>query len=257
MWSVALKATWKQNFYMMRRYLFNTLSGFITLYIVFALLFHGTRAVGAGTMNLGDTLEGMFAGYVTWMLALMGCTDLAWNITNEAQSGTLEQLCLSPLGYKWVLVFNQSFTFFANFLVVGLITVSMSLTTGQAIHMDLVSVIPVVLAIYVQALGLGFVLAGLALIYKRIQAVFQIVQFALIGFFFVPFDAFPVARYLPLTEGRKLLQEVLMGGIRIWQTQWADLGPMLAATALYIVVGVACFAVAESKARSRGLLGQY
>jgi hypothetical protein len=54
-----------------------------------------------------------------------------------------------------------------------------------------------------------------------------------------------------------MLQEVLMDGVRIWQAGWDDLGPMLAATALYIVVGVACFSVAESKARSRGLLGQY
>lgn len=257
MWSVVLQSTWKQNFRLMGRYLFNTLSGFITLYIVFALLFYGTKSVGAGTMNLGDTLEGMFAGYVTWMLAIMGCTDLAWNITSEAQSGTLEQLCLCPLGYKWMLVFNQSFQFLANLLLVGLITVSMSLTTGQTIHLDLVSVIPVTLAVYLQALGLGFMLAGLALIYKRIQAFFQIVQFAMIGLLFVPLSRYPAARYLPLAVGREILQRVLMSGVRLWRVGGADLLALLSSTALYLALGVGCFAVAESKARSKGLLGQY
>jgi len=256
-WGIALKATWKQNFHMMGRYLFNTLSSFVTMYIVFALLFYGTKSIGAATLNLGDTLEGVFTGYVTWMLAIMGCTDLAYTITNEAQSGTLEQLCLSPLGYWQILLFNQSFHLLTNVLVIGLITVSMSLTTGLVIHLDFVSVVPVVLALYLQSLGLGLVLAGLALIYKRIQAFFQVVQFALIGIFFIPLDAFPGARYLPLAEGRKVLQQVLVGGIRIWQARWTDLGPMFGATALYISVGVACFTMAENRARSRGLLGQY
>lgn len=257
MWAVALKASWKQNFQLLGRYLFNTLSGFVTLYIVFALMFYGAKSIGAGTMNLGDTLEGMFAGYVTWMMALMGCTDLAWNITNEAQSGTLEQLCLSPLGYKWVLVFNQSFNFAANFLVVALVTALMSLTTGQTVHLDLPSVVPLALTIYLQAMGLGFMLAGLALIYKRIQAFFQIVQFALIGLFFIPWETFPWARYLPLTMGQHLLRGVLMDGASLFRAGWSDSSALLIVTAAYLLLGVAAFAVAERKARSRGLLGQY
>lgn len=257
MWVVALKSVWKQSFRMMGRYLFNTLSGLITLYIVFALMFYGAKSIGAGTMGLGNTLEGMFAGYVTWMLAIMGCTELAWTITSEAQSGTLEQLYLSPLGYKWILAFGQSFSFVANVVNGVLITVSMSITTGQPIHLDLPSIVPVELAIYLQALGLGFALAGLALIFKRIQAFFQVVQFALIGAFFVPLDRFVVARYLPLAMGRRILQDVLIGGTRLWHVPWSDLAPLLASTVICMGSGILCFAIAESRARSRGLLGQY
>lgn len=257
MWAVGLKSAWKQNFHLMGRYLFNTLSGFVTLYIVFALLFYGAKSIGVGAMNLGDTLEGMFAGYVTWMMALMGCTDLAYNISNEAQSGTLEQLCLSPIGYKWVLVFNQSFTFCSDFLIVGFLTILMSLTTGQPIHLDLLSVVPLALNIYLQAMGIGFMLAGLALLYKRIQAFFQIVQFALIGLFFVPWDTFPWARYLPLTMGQHLMRGVLIDGVSLFKVAWGDASVLLSATALYLFLGVAAFAAAERTARSRGLLGQY
>jgi ABC-2 type transport system permease protein len=156
-----------------------------------------------------------------------------------------------------MLSFNQSFTFVTNLLLVAVITVSMSFTTGQAIHLDLPSLIPVMTAIYLQAIGLGFMLAGLALIYKRIQAFFQIVQFALVGILFIPLDAFPLARYLPLAAGHRIMQKVLMDGQRLWQVGWGEGSSMLIATAVYLGAGIACFALAESKARSRGLLGQY
>lgn len=257
MWVVALRSVWKQNLRMMTRYLFNTLSSLITLYIVFALMFYGAKSIGSGTMGLGDTLEAMFAGYVTWMLALTGCTDLAWSITNEAQTGTLEQLCLSPLGYRWILAFSQSFNLATNVLLVGVLTLSMSLTTGQSIHLDFLSVIPVVTAIYLQAVGLGFALAGLALMYKRIQAFFQVVQFALIGILFVPLDTLVAARYLPLAMGRALLQEVLLRGTMLWRVPWAEVAPVFGSTILWMAIGLGCFAAAESRARRRGLLGQY
>jgi ABC-2 type transport system permease protein len=133
----------------------------------------------------------------------------------------------------------------------------MSLTTGQAIHLDLLSFVPATLAVYLQALGMGFVLAGLALVYERIQAFFQIVQFALIGILFVPWGTFPWAKYLPLSMSRHTLQDVLMDGLKLWQVGWGEISVLLVVTALYLSVGVTCFSIAETKARSKGLLGQY
>jgi ABC-2 type transport system permease protein len=142
-------------------------------------------------------------------------------------------------------------------LFVAVIAVLMSLTTGQAIHLDLLSFVPATLAVYLQALGMGFVLAGLALVYKRIQAFFQIVQFALIGILFVPWGTFPWAKYLPLSMSRHILQDVLMDGLKLWQVGWGEISVLLVVTALYLSVGVTCFSIAETKARSKGLLGQY
>lgn len=257
MWLVALKSCWKQGYRLMTRYLFNTLSGFVTLYIVFALLFFGAKNIGGGAIDLGDTLEGMFAGYVTWMLAMMGCTDLAWHVTNEAQTGTFEQQYLSPVGYKWIAVFTESFNFLANAAVVFIITLVMSVTTGQQIHLHLASTLPVMLAVYIQAAGVGFALAGLALVYKRVQAFFQVVQFLIIGIFFIPWDRFPWARYLPLAASQKLLQRVLIDGTKIWEVSSGEILVVVGVTAAYIALGTGFFSIAESKARERGLLGQY
>jgi len=257
MWLVVLKSSWKQNFILMTRYLFNMVSGVVTMYIVFLMLFFGAKAVGANTLNLGNTLEGLFTGYVVWMMVLIGYQDLAYSVTNQAQTGTLEQLYLSPVGYKWIAFFAQSFNSLMSLVWVIIVVALMVLTTGQKLNLDLVSIIPVFLAIYIQATGLGFALAGLALVYKRIQAFFQVVTFGVVALFFIPWSKFPWAKYLPFTMGRYLLQKIMINGLKLWHLGWPDISALLAATVLYLGFGVFCFCVAESKAKNKGLLGQY
>ena len=257
MWLVVLKTCWVKTYKLMTRYLFNMLSGFVTLYIVFALLFFGAKSIGGGAMDLGDTLEGMFVGYLAWMLAMMGSTDLAWNVTNEAQTGTFEQQYLSPVGYGWIAAFTESFNFIYNVALVFLIAISMAATTGQKIHLHLGSTLPVMLTVYLQANGIGFTLAGLALIYKRIQSFFQVVQFLMVGIFFIPWDRFPWARFLPLSASQPVLQRVVIAGQKIWAVPASALILLLAVTVLYLALGVLLFRLAESKAREKGLLGQY
>lgn len=257
MWAVVAKTTWKQNFRLMTRYAFNTVSTLVTLYIVFALMFFGVKSLGGSALDLGNTLEGLFTGYVTWMLAIMGYSDLAWGITNESQTGTLEQLYLAPVGYRWIAAFTQSFQFAVNIVLLTAMVVLMSFSTGQSIHLDIVSMLPVGLCIYLQAAGLGFALAGLALIYKRIQSFFQIVQFAIVGFFMLSWDRFPWAKYLPLTMGQNVLQKVLIRGSRLWQIPGGELAVLGVVTVLYLAAGIGLFTLAEKKAKAGGLLGQY
>jgi ABC-2 type transport system permease protein len=143
MWLVVLRSCWVKAYKLMTRYLFNMLSGFVAFYIAFALLFFGAKSIGGGVIDLGDTLEGIIAGYFTWMLAIMGSTELAWNVTNEAQTGTLEQQYLSPVGYRWIAVFTESFNFVYNVSLIFLFALVMAATTGQKIHLHLAGTLPV------------------------------------------------------------------------------------------------------------------
>ena len=74
-------------------------------------------------------------------------------------------------------------------------------------------------------------MGGLALVFKRIQAVFQIFQFVFVAFLTLPWSIFPWARYLPLSMGNYLLQEVMIRDLRFWQLARADL-------AVLVVTGV-------------------
>ncbi len=257
MWLTALKASWRQSFILATRYLFNMVSAVITMYLVFLLMFYGVRAVGAGAFDLGNTLEGLFAGYIIWMIVLMGYQELAYNVSNEAQTGTLEQLYVSPVGYKWLAFFSQSFHSLTTMSLISVIVLIMTVTTGQNLNLDMFSILPVFVFVYLQACGLGFTLAGLALIFKRIQSFFQIVTFGVIGLFMIPWARFPWAKYLPFTMGQHLLQEIMMNGMKITQAPSGDLSVFAGITAACLLSGLGLFMLAENKAKSMGLLGQY
>lgn len=254
---LVFKSVFYKTMIEMRRYLFNTVSGFITLYIVFILLFFGARTIGGAAFQTGDTLEGLVVGYMVWVFALLAYQDLAWNISMEAEIGTLEQLYLSPAGFAWV---NLSFIitrFLFNLFFVGLILLVMMLTSGYRFHIDLASLLPLVMITIAAGYGFGFVMGGLALIFKRIQSSFQILQFVFVAFIAVPVNQFSWAKYLPLAMGNQLLRRIMVDGARLWQLPAADL-LVAAATGLgYFLLGLAVFNRCIAVARNRGLMGHY
>ena len=104
--------------------------------------------------------------------------------------------------------------------------------------------------------GFGFALGGLALIFKRIQAIFQIFQFVFVGFLVIP-QRVPWAKLLPLSMGNSLIYDVMVDGIRLWELPIGSILTALVVGAVYLAVGVAVFSVCENIAKDRGLLGHY
>ena len=149
----------------------------------------------------------------------------------------------------------------ANLLVNTILNVALLLaamaTTGKWLKLDVISLVPVLLLTLAGAYGIGFAMGGLALVFKRIQAAFQIMQFAFVGFLLAPLSRFPAARYLPPATGNVLIQRIMVGGQRLWQLPAADLAILAGTGVLYLALGLAAFSACERVARSRGLLGQY
>lgn len=253
----AFRGILRRNLVTMRRYMFNTLSSMATLYIVFLMLFFGARAVAGADFALSGTQDGLIVGYFIWSLAIFAYSELAWGLSNEAQQGTLEQLYLSPFGFRFVnacnVVSNLSITLLLNLL---LLLAAMA-TVGRWLTIDLVSLLPVLVLTLVGVVGFGFAIGGLALVFKRIQAFFQVVQFVMVAFIAAPWSTIPWARYLPLAMGNHLARQIMSDGVRLWQLDRGDLVVLLVTSLAYLGLGLAAFGLAEGAARERGLLGQY
>ncbi len=238
-----------------RRYLFNTLSGLVTMYIVFMLLMTGARAIGGTTFMNGDApLQSLVVGYLVWVFAMVGYQELAWGITNEAQMGTLEKLYLTPIGFSWVQGLLQLSLLIMQLGLTGTLLMFIMLTTGVRLQVDLVSVLPIILVTILAAYGLGFLMAGLGLVYKRVQSAFQILQFSLIGFLAAPASW---GRFLPLNLGNRMLASVMVDGNRLWQLPAADWAALVFVNVTYLALGFVAFRFFEGKARELGLLGHY
>ena len=113
------------------------------------------------------------------------------------------------------------------------------------------------------ACGLGFALAGLVLLYKRLGGLLNLVRQLLVFFTGAlapiqqPLFA-TLARVLPLTWGIECLRAVFIEKatfLDLWQNGLI-LG-LLINTAFYVALGVICFNWGERQARVQGVLAHY
>jgi ABC-2 type transport system permease protein len=105
--------------------------------------------------------------------------------------------------------------------------------------------------------GVGFMMAGLAVVYKQVQALLQIAQFIFMGMTFVPLSMFPFLAYAPFVKGVDMVRNVVMEGTTLSQIPMADFAMLAANSFFYFSLGVWIFLRCEKHSMKNGLLGQY
>lgn len=252
------RALLKMRYIYLKRYYFDTISMIVTMFLIFLLIFYGAMALLGGTpAHSGETLEGIVVGFMVWTFALVAYSNLSWGMIEEAQQGTLEQLYMSPLGFGWVTIFRIVANFIINAIMVFVVLLLMMASTGKWLNLDVLSLIPLVLLTVAGAYGIGFVMGGLALVFKRVQSSLQILQFVIVIFIAAPFGWSPVMRFMPLSLGTWLIGKVMIGGQSLPQLPAGDVLFLIGNSAFYFGVGFLAFKFFENIARDRGLLGHY
>lgn len=252
------KTIFRRELTMMTRYVINTVSSLASIYLFFVLIFLGMQNLSGHLAQdtLSGSLEGTIIGFFVWTFTIFAYSDLSWNLIGEAQAGTLEQLYLAPMGFKWVCACTVISTFLLNLIPHLVFLLAMMATTGRWLNIDLLSLLPLLAITVFGAYGFGFALGGLALVFKRIQALFQIVQFIFLAFLIIP-SRIPWAKLLPLSMGNSLLYDVMVEGSRLWELPLKSLLTALAVGIVYLGIGLIIFSRCERIARERGLLGHY
>ncbi len=255
-WHVAVGISMR-NVLQLRRYMFNTASQLVMFYVIFLLIFFGTKAVGGSAISVGETLEGIIVGYFLWTLSIYAYGDMSSGIMAEAQMGTLEQLYLSRTGFWFVSACSSAVNLIVYLLISTVLLLAAMVSTGKWLQLDLISILPVLLLTLIGPYGVGFIVGGLALVFKRVQVVSQIMQFFFLGFLLIPVTIYPLAKYLPLAMGNVLVRRIMVDGLRLWEVPPRELVVLTATGLFYLVLGIAVFSYATRVARTRGLLGQY
>lgn len=253
---VLLGAQFKREFIYLKRYFFNFLGGFVTLYVVFLLIFFGFRGIAGGTEMYGAGLGNLIVGYVTWVLAMMIYQDVSYNLFNEAREGILEQLYMSPFGYVRVTSFRLIAGLVIHLSMSVVILLAMMLSTGRYLNLDLISLVPLVAMLLIPVAGLGFILGGLQLLYKRIQSILQVVQFLLVGVVAAPIGL-GWTQFLPGTLASHLVREVMVNEISFTSLPGNQSLLALGIALFYALLGIGVFRFCERRAMISGRLGQF
>jgi len=264
---IVLRAMVTKSILQVRRYPFNLISGLITLMAVFLVVFFGAKYLMAGSpsaaiagspvTSMGDKQAGIVLALMLWAFTLFAYSDVTWHLMQEATQGTLEQLYMSPVGFGWVALSDAAGSLIINFTLSFSMLFLMMLISGQWLHMDLVSVVPLMLLVVWAVYGIGLLIGGMALVFKQVQAAFQIMQFFWLGLIVVPIDKMPLLKYAPVAWGRHLLQRVMLHDESITRMPPGDLMFLVLNSAVYFGLGYLGFKWFERVARDRGLLGHY
>ncbi len=249
------RAIFTKQVILLLRYPLNTIASLIMMYGLFALVFFGGQAIDS--QAIADNLEGLIIIFFLWMMAWSAFIDLTWDVTREAQWGTLEQLYMSVFSFEVVLSFKAVVNVLLSFIKGGLMLIAMMLTARVFVTIDLLTVVPIALLGLTTVVGVGFVFTGLAIIYKRLENVFQILGFVLVFLIAAPVDSYPVLGLLPLSQSGYLLLLAMEDGVRIWEFAPSDLLLLIVTAVGYLAVGLLTLRIAQRRARRLGVMDHY
>lgn len=239
------------------RYQFDTLSGLAALFIVFLILFYGAQALVGPGAEAGGTLDAIVVGYMVWMLGIFAYGETSRVATEESTAGTLEQLAMSPFGLRMVLVAEFIGGLVVQLVLISFMTLLMMASSGRWLNIDIFSIVPLVVLTLIGVWGMGLMLGGVAVVFKRTQGFLQIVQFLMVILVAAPLDRLPAFKYLPLAFGRELIHRVMVDGQSIFTIPVADTLFLVVHTAAWLAAGLVVFGRFEHMARERALLGHY
>ncbi|HEY2579847.1 MAG TPA: ABC transporter permease [Streptosporangiaceae bacterium] len=206
---------------------------------------------------------------VVWIIPFiffyMQIIKMFWRLLGEIQTGTIEQVYLSPMPSWLVVATGRATAALLETIVVagatyGIVSVFVPLHIGW----HLAALLPAAL-IMVTAVGVSLMVAGATLVWKRTQLVND--TLLLIVFVFssaaVPLIGVPrwwadVGRVFPLTNGVASLFRVLLLG-RSATSPWGIGGLVwvVVTSAAYFGAGILVLRQAERTAKRRGSLGRY
>jgi ABC-2 type transport system permease protein len=251
-------AEFRRSWIQFIRYPVEVIGGIFITTSIFYGLFLSASYIAGPTLQFGERLDAIIVGYVLWNLVLFIMNDIALGLQYEAQTGTLEQIFLSPFGAPIVflmralasLVLRLGLTFSVLLIIMAL--------TGSRLAFPPAIILPLI-TVLLGAYGLAFAMGSLALLLKRVQQLLGIFQFALLFLMAVPTETWVgplrvIGWFLPMTSGAGLLRGLMARGEALNLLAFAL---ALANGMAYFVLGLLIFQVCEREAKRRGMLSGY
>jgi ABC-2 type transport system permease protein len=249
-----LKRSWTQ----LIRYSSEVIGGIIGTTIIFYGLFLSTRYIAGSSFQFGDRLDSIIVGYVLWTLMLFILGDIAGGLQQEARTGTLEQLFLSPYRAPRVFLTRALASLLLNLAINLSILLLIIALTGSQLSFPPTLFLPL-LTVLLGAYGISFAMGSLALILKQVQQLLSVFQFALLFLFTVPVETWTgelqiLGWFLPMAPGAGLLRDMMARGEGL---AWEHWGIALLNGAVYFSLGILLFQRAEQSVKRQGKLSGY
>ena len=241
------------SLYEMRQYWFETVLSISVMTVVFVGLFFGIKHfVLAG--DTGQSLNGLVFGYILWSFASSAYQSASSSITQDTQTGVLEQLFLCPDGFvKLMSARVVAGALFGIVMLLILAFLAMSLT-GNWLDINFPLLFLALFAGAPALVGVGFAMGGLTLVFKRVETLALMLSIAFIGLVALDGLPFGFASLLPFTPAVSLSKMV---ALEATLPSLGDAVTVAANSLIDLIIGLAVFRVCERHAKRKNLIGMY
>lgn len=275
---LVMKAEIVRSLIIMRRYWFRTLTGMAIGYGMLMVLIIGFMS---SRDSIGDAMDGRFAdpttatnfvlGFILGMFAFGVVGMFTQGIQGMAQSGVLEQLCMSPHGlivnFLAQAVVSATTSVLYSSIMVWLVTISVN----GVLYFEFIPVFVLLTLTFINLLGFGFMMGGLVLVFKQVGQVAILIRMALFALAIFAreelleqhFIISALVHALPITDAAICLKYVLIYGQGSVDGEYISVFThtsfffLIVSCVVWTTIGIACFKTMENWSRSRGTLGTY
>lgn len=224
--------------------LFTVLNSFLLFFALYMLFNNIVQA--------NDNARSTFIiSYVFWYFSLSVITDPGWVIVNESSRGTIEQWWLSPYPFWGILLSKIIAGNLVNSLRTIMLLILIMITTRPDILFNLQTIIILFIAL-VGMYGVGFILAGFSIMYKRIQDIIPILQYILLATISLPAINHVSFTLIPIYSSSILLKKSIIGK----NIAFFEYGLFTASSVLVFILGVLFFICCEKNVRKKGNLSK-
>lgn len=262
-WPALFWAELQREFILVFRYPFELVSRLVWNLGFALMIFFGFQTVGAGLPGFEEGQAGRLLGLLITYIAINGLQNGTELLAEETQTGTLEQAALSPVPLVAIVLLRDLASYVEMLLRFTLVMAIAILLTGARFHLDIPAFGLILTLMYLGMEGLGLMLAGAALLYKRVATLGQFAVMLVFGLAIMPLSTTTgwmgaFVTHFPFTQAVVLLRDVAVKGVPFGTALASGGVTVLAIDAvIYLALGLLAFAWAERKARDWGTLNQY
>lgn len=234
---------------------------FVVGIVLLTFLFYGLL-VGAefitGADSFNKNLDGIIVGYAVWMILYAGMNFIPSTIQGEAQRGTLEIIFLSYVSVTKIMLLRSIAESLVSITFTAIILLTLLWITERNVSFSIEIVIPTITTV-MAAIGVGFIIGGLALEFKQVGQVVVLAQYPLLFLMMTPFermDSFIVkwSLFLPVVPSSITLRELMIVELPFLESYYMF---AIANGVVYLFLGIWIFSIFSKRARMKGILAGY
>ena len=241
---------------------------FVVFFLLIALILGRGQQIASGHLEWrfeAGQVSTLFVGFAAYTFWYLQTAKLFWRLLGEIQTGTLEQVYLSPLPAWLVAAAGRVLaTVLETTFVVGIMSAIVYVVVPFHLYWRWQGLIPIAL-IVAGSVGYSLLEGGLTLIWKRVEMIHELALglMAFLSGALLPLDRLPewmadVGRFTPISQGVVGLRALLVGGSTSLPSNGdGSLLWTIGISLAWMLLGIVVFNVGESFARGQGSLVRF